>query len=355
MFKLAGVNIKFGGMKMNEEEIIEKLQKLGLTKYESLAYITLLKLGPSKATDITKESGIPHTRVYDVLSSLHRKGFVDMMPGTPRLYKPVNPELVLEKIKEDLVNDIDRLKEMFVELYKTVHGEDLPEIWTIHGFENTVERAEYIIRSARYEVLINTPFEFLSLLREEIKKRKDVLFIIISNFEEVPEWLKGENIILARSGGAPWLMASWIIGDVEYALFFGALPKDRRREKFYSFWGKSAKLIQNYMHWFYTMYFDNSELIKPLEYDRLKKPLELVNIRTLITVLKQTTLPRRIEVAGRTVEDKEEITIDGEVVEYEYTPLTASVLVRGREGEWKVGGLGSYFEDIEGEKFILID
>ncbi len=76
---------------MREDEIIEKLQRLGLTKYESLAYITLLKLGPSKATDITKESGIPHTRVYDVLSSLHRKGFVDVMQGTPRLYKPVNP------------------------------------------------------------------------------------------------------------------------------------------------------------------------------------------------------------------------------------------------------------------------
>ncbi|RLF87727.1 TrmB family transcriptional regulator, partial [Thermococci archaeon] len=54
---------------MREEEIIKMLQKLGLTKYESLAYITLLKLGTSKATDLTKESGIPHTRIYDVLSS----------------------------------------------------------------------------------------------------------------------------------------------------------------------------------------------------------------------------------------------------------------------------------------------
>ncbi|AFL95088.1 putative transcription regulator, TrmB family [Thermococcus cleftensis] len=340
---------------MHEEEIVEKLQKLGLTKYESLAYITLLKLGPSKATDITKESGIPHTRVYDVLSSLHRKGFVDVMQGSPRLYKPVNPEVVLEKIKEDFIEDIENLKVAFLELYREVHGEDLPEIWTIQGFENTVERAEYVIRTAKHEVLINTPFEFLQLLKSEIRARKDIIFVIISNFDEIPDWLKGDNIMLARSGGAPWLMASWIIGDIDYALFFGALPKDKRREKFYSFWAKSPKIIQNYMHWFYTIYLDNSEVIKPLSYSAVPKPLSLVNIRTLITLLKYVELPRRIEVVGRLVDTKEPVTLDGKVTEYEYTPLTANITVRADGREWKVGGIGSYFEDVEGEKFILLE
>jgi sugar-specific transcriptional regulator TrmB len=340
---------------MREDEIIDKLQKLGLTKYESVAYITLLKLGPSKATDITKESGIPHTRVYDVLSSLHRKGFVDVMHGSPRLYKPVNPEVVLEKVKEEFVSDIEELKGAFLELYREVHGEELPEIWTIQGFDNTIERAEYVIRTAKHEVLINTPFEFLKLLKEEIKRRKDVVFVIISNFGEVPEWLEGENILLAKSGGAPWLMASWIIGDIDYALFFGALPKDRRREKFYSFWAKSPRIIQNYMHWFYTIYFDNSEVIKPLEYDALSKPLALVNIRTLITVLKFSRLPKKTEIVGRMIDTKKPVSLDGQIVSYEYTPLTANVTFRYNGDELKVGGIGSYFEDVEGERFILLE
>ncbi|WP_297067860.1 HTH-type sugar sensing transcriptional regulator TrmBL1 [Thermococcus sp.] len=340
---------------MREDEIIDKLQKLGLTKYESVAYITLLKLGPSKATDITKESGIPHTRVYAVLSSLHRKGFVDVMHGSPRLYKPVNPEVVLEKVKEEFISDIEELKGAFLELYREVHGEELPEIWTIQGFDNTVERAEYVIRTAKHEVLINTPFEFLKLLKEEIKRRKDVVFVIISNFSEVPDWLHGENILLARSGGAPWLMASWIIGDIDYALFFGALPKDRRREKFYSFWAKSPRIIQNYMHWFYTIYLDNSEVIKPLEYDALSKPLALVNIRTLITVLKFSKLPKKAEIVGRMIDTKEPVSLDGRIISYEYTPLTANVTFKYNGSELKVGGIGSYFEDVEGERFILLD
>jgi len=340
---------------MKEDEIIEKLQKLGLTKYESLAYITLLKLGPSKATDITKESGIPHTRVYDVLSSLHRKGFVDVMHGSPRLYKPVNPEAVLEKIKEDFISDIDSLKVAFLELYKEVHGEDLPEIWTIQGFENTVERAEYVIRTAKSEVLINTPMEFLQLLKNEIVSRKDVIFVIISNFDEVPEWLRGGNIVVAKMGGAPWLMTSWIIGDTDYALFFGALPKDRRRDKFYSFWVKSPRVVFQYMHWFYTMYLDNSEIVKPIDYAALKKPVSMVNIRTLITLLRFVGLPRKAEIVGRTVDGKDPVTLDGEIVEYEYTPLVANVTLKEGDTAWKVGGIDSYIEDVEGERFFLLE
>ncbi|AEH25331.1 HTH-type sugar sensing transcriptional regulator TrmBL1 [Pyrococcus yayanosii] len=343
---------------MFENEIIQKLQRLGLTKYESLAYLTLVKLGPSKATDVTRESGIPHTRIYDVLSSLHRKGFVDVMHGNPRLYSPVNPEIVLEKIKEDLTKDIEALKKAFKELYRSTHGEDIPEIWTIHGFENTVERSEYIIRSAKHEVLINAPLEFLTLLRNEIeKKNSDVIMVVISNFDEnIPEWLRKDNIIVARSGQAPWLMATWIIGDVDYALFFGTLPKDRGRERFYSFWAKSPRLIQNYVHWFYTMYFDNSTLVKSINYEELKKPLIFTHIRTLITVLRFVELPKPVEIVGRLVDGKKPVTLRGKIIDFEYTPLTANITVEDEKGKrWKVGGLGSYLEDIEGETFILLD
>lgn len=341
---------------MKEEEIIEKLQKLGLTKYESLAYVSLLKLGPSKATDITRESGIPHTRVYDVLSSLHRKGFVDVMHGSPRLYKPVNPEVILEKLKEEFIEDINNLKSAFVELYRQAHGQDLPEIWTIHGFENTLERVEHVVRSAKHEVLINTPYAFLKLLKKDIKSRKDVLFVIITNLpNEVPEWLEADNVLLAKTGGAPWLMGSWIIGDIDYALFFGALPQDKRREKFYSFWAKSPRAVFQYMHWFYTIYFDNSEVVKPINYEALPKPLSLVNIRTVITVLRYAGLPREAEITGKLVDTREPITLHGKIVAYEYTPLVANVTIESGGNRWKVGGIGSYVEDVEGEKFILLE
>lgn len=49
------------------------------------------------------------------------------------------------------------------------------------------------------------------------------------------------------------------------------------------------------------------------------------------------------------------MTLDGEIVDYEYTPLTANVTFKYNGKQLKVGGIGSYFEDVEGEKFILLE
>jgi len=67
-------------------------------------------------------------------------------------------------------------------------------------------------------------------------------------------------------------------------------------------------------------------------------------------------LPKNIEVIGHFVDTREEATIKGKVIDYEYTSLTANITLIDENGkEWKVGGLGSYFEDVEGEKFILLE
>ena len=40
--------------------MIEELKKLGLTEYELKVYLTLLRIGSSRALKICKESGVPH-------------------------------------------------------------------------------------------------------------------------------------------------------------------------------------------------------------------------------------------------------------------------------------------------------
>ncbi|MBW3022798.1 helix-turn-helix domain-containing protein, partial [Candidatus Woesearchaeota archaeon] len=46
------------------------LKELGLTENEAKAYETLLRLGKTSASHISKESGVPYGRIYNVLSSL---------------------------------------------------------------------------------------------------------------------------------------------------------------------------------------------------------------------------------------------------------------------------------------------
>jgi sugar-specific transcriptional regulator TrmB len=55
---------------------IENLEKLGLTKNESIVYLTLIKSGTLKVSEILKKSGLNSGRIYDTLESLKHKGLV---------------------------------------------------------------------------------------------------------------------------------------------------------------------------------------------------------------------------------------------------------------------------------------
>ncbi len=54
----------------------ETLEKIGLTKNESITYLTIIKAGTVKSADILKKSGLNSGRIYDTLESLKHKGLI---------------------------------------------------------------------------------------------------------------------------------------------------------------------------------------------------------------------------------------------------------------------------------------
>lgn len=52
------------------------LERIGLTKNESIVYLTLIKAGSIKTAEILKKSGLNSGRIYDTLESLKHKGLV---------------------------------------------------------------------------------------------------------------------------------------------------------------------------------------------------------------------------------------------------------------------------------------
>ncbi|MDO8508878.1 MAG: helix-turn-helix domain-containing protein [Nanoarchaeota archaeon] len=81
------------------------LEKIGLTRNESLIYISLLKLGFANAQQILKESELHRSRVYDSLESLERKGLVSsVIKDYKRYFQAVKPEKLLDYINEQKEN-----------------------------------------------------------------------------------------------------------------------------------------------------------------------------------------------------------------------------------------------------------
>lgn len=66
-------------------------KQLGLTPYESQAYVSLMIYGPMSPSELARKSGIPRPRAYDVLRSLMQKGLLIEQSGKPSIYAALEP------------------------------------------------------------------------------------------------------------------------------------------------------------------------------------------------------------------------------------------------------------------------
>lgn len=79
-------------------EPIEKLRQLGLTEYESQAYLVLVQGTQMNAEEVAKNANIPIPRVYGVLESLRDIGLIVIIEGRPKKFEIISPEEGLQNL-----------------------------------------------------------------------------------------------------------------------------------------------------------------------------------------------------------------------------------------------------------------
>jgi len=137
-----------------------KLIELGLGKSEADIYLSLLRFGKSTTTNLTKETGIHRTYIYDILEKLKEKGLVSqikeegkqyfMATDPSRLKDYLNEKLgIVEKILPEL-NELKKSnsEETTVEVFKgkegiklilndmVKEGKDYLGVGVVHYFDN---------------------------------------------------------------------------------------------------------------------------------------------------------------------------------------------------------------------------
>ena len=75
-----------------QERLISCLKSLGLTKYEALVYIALLRVISATASEIHGISGVPRASVYPVIDQLIEKNLVSVSQSSPKRFAAVPPE-----------------------------------------------------------------------------------------------------------------------------------------------------------------------------------------------------------------------------------------------------------------------
>ena len=165
-----------------KNEDIETLKKLGLTTYEANAYITLASLISATATDISKSSQIPRSKIYDVLKNLSNKGFIEIENGRPLRYNIKPPITTINKQKEELNTELDRLASKLNFIYENEIKQVPAPVWKISGMKNIIQKELEIIKRSKSTISMRIGFVFdneLELIIKELKQKADTININI--------------------------------------------------------------------------------------------------------------------------------------------------------------------------------
>lgn len=109
------------------------LKKIGLSNNEISAYLTLIKLGKSKAGKVAKEASIDRSACYDALKRLLEKGLISYVTeANVKWFMPEDPSRIKEWL-EDQMDDVNNVLPQLVGLYKL--PKEKRNVRIFHGFK----------------------------------------------------------------------------------------------------------------------------------------------------------------------------------------------------------------------------
>lgn len=141
---------------------------VGFSEYEAKAYLSLLSRRPATAYEIAKDSGLPTSKIYEVLGKLIDKGTISIIDeGKTRKYVPLEPEEFLDRYKSMIEMRVDSLRG---DLLAFRGKEDVSYIWNITQYEYLIDKGRRMIKSASGTLLASLWIEEMSLWEHDIKE-----------------------------------------------------------------------------------------------------------------------------------------------------------------------------------------
>jgi len=80
----------------------KSLEKVGLTSYEIRTYVSLVDAGELNAAELSQKSGVPYSKIYEVLGTLEEKGWIGSDDSRPTKYFAKSPSTALETTKQNI-------------------------------------------------------------------------------------------------------------------------------------------------------------------------------------------------------------------------------------------------------------
>ena len=100
------------------------LSDLGLSEYEARVYRALLDTGPTTAKELSRASGVPMGRIYDVLASIETHSLIRSQDASrPKKYVAVEPETALSRLLDDRRRELDARADQYEQVVEELVSE----------------------------------------------------------------------------------------------------------------------------------------------------------------------------------------------------------------------------------------
>ncbi|WP_022664122.1 TrmB family transcriptional regulator [Desulfospira joergensenii] len=153
-------------------KITEDMMALGFSAYECKAYLALLEEFPMNGYGLSKASGIPRSRIYEVLKNLISKQMVfEQAEGKTKVYIPMEPAVFIKKLKSRYERIFNDLTQYAGTLYREPKQDD--RLVVIQGRDNIISFLKVLIKGAENRVALSIWDEELSALTRELDAALD--------------------------------------------------------------------------------------------------------------------------------------------------------------------------------------
>lgn len=150
------------------------LEEIGLTSYEIRTFSSLLKAKELTASDLSQKSGVPYSKIYEVLGILEEKGWIGSDDSRPTKYFAKSPATGIETTKQKMESEFKENQNIIlnelVPLYEQSGTSEKPDIWVLSGKVNIAAKILEMVETCRNEVLIALPEAGEELVKQALPK-----------------------------------------------------------------------------------------------------------------------------------------------------------------------------------------
>jgi sugar-specific transcriptional regulator TrmB len=162
-------------VEISNEELVNILRSFGMNDYEAKVYSALVFLGPSKASEISRESKVPQSKIYEILEKLAERQLVEVYSIRPKEFKAVSPEVSIRNLIEENEKRIKEAKEKIEKISFVLkprsESQVLNGIWTSQGkgWKDFIDRlCDMFNKTKSYAYVVSRDFSWTSKLAEAV-------------------------------------------------------------------------------------------------------------------------------------------------------------------------------------------